>query len=274
MSKPNRTVTTLHLNRLRRISPILAETRRRRPPSATGHATAIRNARQAEVPRSTDSPGHDRAELLDSDGRVNGMPGKLDHRQIRMIQHGGAARQIRRLRTAETVTTELMSLRRFVLRQLGYAADSLAAGEHALALFTELEQTAPDMLSAVGHVPILLNRGAALADLGRATESLVPLARALDAVRAAGAAHREVEIELLVLQGTSLTVLGRFAEAEVLLAQGRRRDAARYARLAEPILRECAEEVPLLVAGSLATCACSSERQRTTWPTRTRRSSA
>ncbi len=227
---------------------------------------------------------------------------------------------------------ELMSLRSFVLRQLGHAAESLAAGEQALAFFTELEQDAPEMLSAVGRVPLLLNRGAALADLGRTAESLTPLAEALAALREAGAAavHRDVEIELLVLQGTSLTLLGRFAEAdaleteaialarkqsgrsarhllttaltnhattltrmrrldeardtvreamavlretdgepvtavqrrrwglplsteaEVLLAQGRREDAARSARRAEPVLREYAAEVPLLVAGSLA----------------------
>ncbi len=227
---------------------------------------------------------------------------------------------------------ELMSLRSFVLRQLGYAAESLAAGEQALAFFTELEQDAPEMLSAVGRVPLLLNRGAALADLGRTAESLAPLAQALAALREAGAAavHRDVEIELLVLQGTSLTLLGRFAEAgaaeaeaiafarkesgraarhllataltnhattltrmrqydealgtvreamavlretdgepvtavqrrrwglplsteaEVLLAVGRREDAARSARRAEPVLREYAAEVPLLVAGSLA----------------------
>ncbi|WP_212841454.1 hypothetical protein [Catellatospora sp. IY07-71] len=227
---------------------------------------------------------------------------------------------------------ELMSLRSFVLRQLGYAAESLAAGEQALAFFTELEQDAPEMLSAVGRVPLLLNRGAALADLGRTTESLAPLAQALAALREAGGAavHRDVEIELLVLQGTSLTLLGRFAEAgaaeteaialarkesgrsarhllstaltnhattltrtrrydealgavreamavlretdgepvtavqrrrwglplsteaEVLLALGRREEAARAARRAEPVLREYAAEVPLLVAGSLA----------------------
>ncbi|MEV4414667.1 hypothetical protein [Catellatospora sp. NPDC049609] len=225
---------------------------------------------------------------------------------------------------------ELMSLRSFVLRQLGYAADSLAAGEQALAFFADLEQDAPEMLSAVGRVPLLLNRGAALADLGRTADSLAPLSRALDALRTSGAVHPEVEVELLVLQGTSLTLLGRFAEAdaaeteaialarketgrsarhllataltnhattltrmrrldealdtvgeamnvlrqvdgepltvpqrrrwglplsteaEILLVQGRRQDAARAARRAEPILREYAAEVPLLVAGSLA----------------------
>ncbi|GAA1363416.1 hypothetical protein GCM10009661_11530 [Catellatospora chokoriensis] len=226
---------------------------------------------------------------------------------------------------------ELMSLRSFVLRQLGHAAESLAAVEQALDLFTELEQTAPEVLSAVGRVPLLLNRGAALADLGRTAESLTPLAQALDVLRAtAPGSHREIEIELLVLRGTSLTLLGRFAdaeaaeteaialartetdrparqllataltnhastltrtrrldealvavgeamdvlraldgepvtaaqrrrwamplstEAEVLLAQGRRADAARSARLAEPILREYAEQAPMLVAGSLA----------------------
>lgn len=227
---------------------------------------------------------------------------------------------------------ELMSLRSFVLRQLGYAAESLAAGEQALAFFTELEQDAPEMLSPVGRVPLLLNRGAALADLGRTAASLEPLAEALAVLRASGTAavHRDVEVELLVLQGTSLTLLGRFGEAaaaekeaialarlqtgrfsrrllataltdhattlirmrhldealstvhaamavlrevdgepvtavqrrrwglplsteaEVLLAQGRREDAAGAARRAEPILREYAAEVPLLVAGSLA----------------------
>ncbi|GAA2366105.1 hypothetical protein Cme02nite_30620 [Catellatospora methionotrophica] len=226
---------------------------------------------------------------------------------------------------------ELMSLRSFVLRQLGLAAESLAAGEQALALFTELEQTAPEVLSAVGQVPLLLNRGAALGDLGRTAESLAPLAQALDVLRtAAPRSHPEIEIELLVLRGTSLTLLGRFAEAEaaeteaidlartqtgraarhllataltnhattltrmrrldealaevgaamavlrdvdgepataaqrrrwamplsteaeVLLAQGRRADAARSARQAEPILREYAERAPALVAGSLA----------------------
>ncbi|WP_155368461.1 tetratricopeptide repeat protein [Catellatospora vulcania] len=226
---------------------------------------------------------------------------------------------------------ELMSLRSFVLRQLGRAAESLAAGEQALDLFTELEQTAPEVLSAVGRVPLLLNRGAALADLGRTADSLAPLGQALDVLRAtAPGGHRDIEIELLVLRGTSLTLLGSFAdaeaaeteaialartqadrptrhllataltnhattltrmrrfdealaavgeakrvlretdgapataaqrrrwgmplstEAEVLLAQGRRADAARSARLAEPILREYAEHAPLLVAGSLA----------------------
>ncbi|MDI1462204.1 tetratricopeptide repeat protein [Catellatospora sp. KI3] len=109
---------------------------------------------------------------------------------------------------------ELMSLRSFVLRQLGRAADSLAAGERALAFFDELAQTAPEVLSAVGRVPILLNRGAALADLGRTAESLPPLSEALAALRAAGGTHHEVEVELLVLRGTSLTLLTRFAEAE------------------------------------------------------------
>jgi tetratricopeptide (TPR) repeat protein len=200
-----------------------------------------------------------------------------------------------------------MSLRSFVLRQLGQAADSLAAADRALVFIAELEQAAPEVLSPVGRVPILLNRGAALADLGRTAESLAPLAQALDILRAGGtAAYREVEIELLVLRGTSLTLLGqldeaeaaemeaialarteqgrsgrhllaaslnshattlmrmrRFAQrrrwgiplstqAEVLLALGRRQDAARAARRAEPIMREYAEEVPLLVAGSLA----------------------
>ncbi|MBV1855914.1 tetratricopeptide repeat protein [Catellatospora tritici] len=230
----------------------------------------------------------------------------------------------------QVLGAELMSLRSFVLRQLGYAADSLAAGERALALFDELAQTAPEVLSAVGHVPILLNRGAALADLGRTAESLPPLAEALETLRASGAAHREVEVELLVLRGTSLTLLTRFdeaeaveleaialartesgramrhllatalsnhattlirmrrhdealvsvgeamavlretdgepvtaaqrrrwwlplsTEAEVLLALGRREQAARSARRAEPILREYADQAPLLVAGSLA----------------------
>lgn len=233
---------------------------------------------------------------------------------------------------AQLLGAELMSLRSFVLRQLGDAAGSLAAGEQALAFFAELEETAPEVLSAVGRVPILLNQGAALADLGRTAESVAPLDRALDVLRAGdAAAHREVEIELLVLRGTSLTLLGRFdeagsaeteaialaraetgrsarlllvtalsnhavtltrqrrldaalaaaqealdvlrevdgepvtvsqrrrwgiplsTEAEVLLALGRREDAARSARQAEPILREYAAEVPLLVAGSLAT---------------------
>lgn len=226
---------------------------------------------------------------------------------------------------------ELMSLRSFVLRQLGRAADSLVAGELALALYADIEQTAPEVLSAVGRVPILLNRGAALADVGRTAESVEPLNRALDALRESGAdAHREVEVELLVLLGTSLTLLGRYAdaeaaeteavalarpeagrsarlllaaaltnyattltrmrrldealdavgeafgvlrefdgepastaqrrrwgiplstEAEILLALGRKADAARTARLAEPIMREYAAEVPLLAAGSLA----------------------
>jgi tetratricopeptide (TPR) repeat protein len=216
---------------------------------------------------------------------------------------------------------ELMSLRSFVLRQLGRAADSLAASEQALELFSELD----GVLSPVGRVPILLNKGASLADLGRTAESLEPLTRALDILRSSDAtAYREVEIELLVLQGTSLTLLGRFAEseaveteaialarpeasrsarhllvaalnnyattltrmrrldealdtvrqalgvlkdmeaerrrwgipltteAEILLALGRKQDAARSARLAEPIMREYAREVPLLVASSLA----------------------
>jgi tetratricopeptide (TPR) repeat protein len=226
---------------------------------------------------------------------------------------------------------ELMSLRSFVLRQLGHAAESLAAGEQALDLFAELEQTAPEVLSAVGRVPLLLNRGAALADLGRTAASLAPLTEALDVLRTtAPDSHREIEIELLVLQGTSLTLLGRFAdaaaaeteaialartqtgraarhllatalanhattltrtrrldealatveesedvlretdgepetavqrrrwamplstEAEILLAQGRREEAARTARRVEPILREYAEQAPLLVEGSLA----------------------
>lgn len=213
---------------------------------------------------------------------------------------------------------ELMSLRSFVLRQIGRAADSLAAGEHALSLFAELEDTLPP----AGRVPILLNQGAALADLGRTAESLAPLARALEVLRANGPGHPEVEIELLVLRGTSLTLLGRFDEAEaaeteaialaqrrttrsarnllvaalnnhattlmrmrrldealatveralgvldeqdgrrwgiplttqaeVLLALGRRAEASRSARRAEPIMREYAAEVPLLVASSLA----------------------
>ncbi|GIG08813.1 hypothetical protein Cco03nite_55130 [Catellatospora coxensis] len=226
---------------------------------------------------------------------------------------------------------ELMSLRSFVLRQLGHAAESLAAGERALDLFAELEQTAPEVLSAVGRVPLLLNRGAALADLGRTAASLAPLEQALDVLRTtAPGSHREIEIELLVLRGTSLTLLARFAdaaaaeteaitlartqtgraarhllataltnhattltrtrhldealamveeagdvlretdgepvtavqrrrwamplstEAEVLLALGRRAEAARTARRAEPILREYAEHAPLLVEGSLA----------------------
>jgi tetratricopeptide (TPR) repeat protein len=226
---------------------------------------------------------------------------------------------------------ELMSLRSFVLRQLGRAAESLEASRSALALIGELEQTAPETLSVVGRVPILLNEGAALADVGRTAESLGPLTTALDALRSGGAAsYREVEIELLVLRGTSLTLLGRFddaqadeaeaitlarnetsrparnllaaalnnyattltrmrrldealiavreamavlrethgdpdtalqrrrwgipltTEAEVLLAMGRKDEAARSARRAEPVMREYAAEVPLLVAGSLA----------------------
>jgi tetratricopeptide (TPR) repeat protein len=216
---------------------------------------------------------------------------------------------------------ELMSLRSFVLRQLGRAADSLAASERAMELFSELDGA----LSPVGRVPILLNMGAALADLGRTAESLPPLTRALDILRSwDAAAYRDVEIELLVLQGTSLTLLGRFAEseaveteaialaraettrsarhllvaalnnyattltrmrrldealdtvrqalgvlrdmdaerrrwgipltteAEILLALGRKQDAARSARLAEPIMREYARDVPMLVASSLA----------------------
>ncbi|WP_212832333.1 hypothetical protein [Catellatospora sp. TT07R-123] len=241
------------------------------------------------------------------------------------------ARAVQDSQLAQVLGAELMSLRAFVLRLLGRPADSLAAGEQALDFFADLAQTAPEVLSAVGHVPILLNRGAALADLGRTEESLAPLGEALDVLRAAGAGHREVEVELLVLRGTSLTLRGRFAEAEAaeaeaialarietgraarhllatalsnyattlirmrrldealaavgeamavlrdvdgepvtasqrrrwwlplsteaeaLLALGRREDAARSARRAEPILREYAEQVPLLVAGSLAT---------------------
>lgn len=226
---------------------------------------------------------------------------------------------------------ELMSLRSFVLRQLGRAAESLQASRFALYLIGELEQTAPETLSVIGRVPILLNEGAALADIGRTAESLAPLTTALDALRSGdAAAYREVEIELLVLRGTSLTLLGRFdaaeadeteaialarnessrparnllaaalnnyattltrmrrlddalatvrqamdvlrethgepetamqrrrwgipltTEAEVLLALGRKEEAARSARRAEPVMREYAAEVPLLVAGSLA----------------------
>lgn len=225
---------------------------------------------------------------------------------------------------------ELMSLRSFVLRQLGHAAAALAAAVLADELYAELAATGPEVLSPTGRVPILLNRGAALADLGRTAESLDPLRLALATLRDSGVVHREIEIELLVLQGTSLTLLGRYAEAEaaetdamtlargepsrsaryllaaalsnrattltrlrrldealasvtaamgvlretdgepvtavqrrrwgiplstqaeVLLAMGRRHDAAASARRAEPILREYAEEAPLLVAGSLA----------------------
>ncbi|NUT37614.1 MAG: hypothetical protein HOV79_31605 [Hamadaea sp.] len=225
---------------------------------------------------------------------------------------------------------ELMSLRSFVLRQLGQAVDALAAADRAERLHDELAATGPELLSPVSRVPILLNRGAALADLGRITESLEPLAQALDLLRAADVQLPEVEIELLVLRGTSLTLLSRYAEAdaaeseaialaravasrparhllaaalsnrattltrlrrldeahaavtaamevlretdgepatavqrrrwsiplsteaEVLLAQGRRAEAAHAARRAEPILREYAEEAPMLVAGSLA----------------------
>lgn len=213
---------------------------------------------------------------------------------------------------------ELMSLRSFVLRQLGRAADSIAASEHALKLFAEVEDTLPPF----GRVPILLNQGAALADLGRTAESLAPLHQALEVVRTNDSGPSDVEIELLVLLGTSLTLLGRYAEAEaveteavalarsgtsrstrnllvaalnnyattltrmrrlddalatirealgvldgeeprrwglpltteaeILLAMGRKADAAQAARRAEPIMREYAAEVPLLVAGSLA----------------------
>jgi tetratricopeptide (TPR) repeat protein len=213
---------------------------------------------------------------------------------------------------------ELMSLRSFVLRQLGHAADGLAASERALKLFGELEETLPP----VGRVPILLNEGAALADLGRTAASLEPLTQALDVLRTNGSGPVEVEIELLVLLGTSLTLLGRFDDAEaveteaiglaeprttrsarhllaaalnnyattltrmrrldealvvvtralgvleegeirrrgiplttraeILLALGRKGDAAQSAREAEPIMREYAAEVPMLVASSLA----------------------
>lgn len=122
---------------------------------------------------------------------------------------------VRQSQLVHVLGAELMSLRSFVLRQLGRAAESLAAGEQALDLFTELEQTAPEVLSAVGRVPLLLNRGAALADLGRTADSLAPLGQALDVLRAATpGGHRDIEIELLVLRGTSLTLLGRFADAE------------------------------------------------------------
>jgi tetratricopeptide (TPR) repeat protein len=226
---------------------------------------------------------------------------------------------------------ELMSLRSFVLRQLGHAADSLVAGERALGFFAELEQIAPEVLSGIGRVPIMLNRGAALADVGRTAESIEPLTTALDLLSTyGGGAYLDMEIELLVLRATSFTLLGRFAEAEadetraialartadarptrhllaaalnnrattlnrlrrldealdavdqamdvlrdldgepvtaaqsrrwgipltteaeILLALGRRQDAAQSARRAEPIMREYAGEVPLLVAGSLA----------------------
>jgi len=237
---------------------------------------------------------------------------------------------VQRSELVHLLGAELMSLRSFVLRQVGRAADSVAAADQAMLLFADLEATAPETLSAVGRVPILLNRGAALADLGRTAESVTPLTLALDLLRASGTVHREVEIELLVLRGTSNTLLGRFTEAasdeteaitlagtqsspaarhllaaalnnygttltrmgrlnealnavgkamrvlretdgepvtafqrrrwgiplstkaEILLALGRRADAARSARLAEPIMREYAEELPDLVAGSLA----------------------
>ncbi|WP_027346329.1 tetratricopeptide repeat protein [Hamadaea tsunoensis] len=231
---------------------------------------------------------------------------------------------VQRSEMVHLLGAELMSLRSFVLRQLGRAADSLAASSAALTYFGELDQVAPGMLSKAGRVPILLNEGAALADLGRTAESLVPLTDALDLVRAGGG-PRDVETELLVLRSTSLTLLGRFDEAadddaqaiaiartgsgratrnllvaalsnhattltrqrrldealsavdealrvleeagendrrrwgiplttraEILLAQGRRAEAAGSARLAEPIMREYAQEVPLLVASSLA----------------------
>ncbi len=232
---------------------------------------------------------------------------------------------------AMVLGVELLSLRSFVLRLMGHAADSLAASRRAETMFHEAHQLAPETLSVIGRVPILLNQGAALADLGRVTDSLEPLSRALQILRAEDpGAHRAVQIELLVLRGTSLTLLGRFdeaqaaeaeaialarpesgkparhllvtaltnhattltrmrrldeahetlreamrvlrdvdgeptlpverrrwaiplsTEAEILLAQGHKAQAARSARLAEPIMREYAEEAPQLVAGSLA----------------------
>jgi tetratricopeptide (TPR) repeat protein len=237
---------------------------------------------------------------------------------------------VQRSEIVHLLGAELMSLRSFVLRQVGRAAESVEAADQAMLLFADLEATAPEALSAVGRVPILLNRGAALADLGRTAESVTPLSLALDLLRASGTVNRELEIELLVLRGTSNTLLGRFGEAEtdeteaimlarvqssrparhllaaalnnyattltrmrrldealeavgeamsvlrevdgepitayqrrrwgiplsteaeILLALGRKADAARSARLAEPIMREYAEELPDLVAGSLA----------------------
>ncbi|NUR72561.1 MAG: hypothetical protein HOU81_17225 [Hamadaea sp.] len=237
---------------------------------------------------------------------------------------------VQRSEMVHLLGAELMSLRSFVLRQVGRAADALAAADQALLFFADLEATAPEALAAVGRVPILLNRGAALADLGRTPDSVLPLTLGLDLLRSSGTVHRELEAELLVLRGTSNTLLGRFTEAEqdeteaitltraqptraarhllaaalnnyattltrmrrldealasvgeamgvlrevdgepttafqrrrwgiplsteaeILLALGRREDAARSARLAEPIMREYAEELPDLVAGSLA----------------------
>ncbi|MCP2322889.1 tetratricopeptide (TPR) repeat protein [Hamadaea flava] len=237
---------------------------------------------------------------------------------------------VQRSEMVHLLGAELMSLRSFVLRQVGRAADSIAAADQALLFFADLEAVAPEALSAVGRVPILLNRGAALADIGRTAESVTPLTLALDLLRSSGTIHRELEVELLVLRGTSNTLLGRFTEAEqdeteaitlaraqssraarhllaaalnnyattltrmrrldealdsvgaamgvlreidgepatafqrrrwgiplsteaeILLALGRKADAARSARLAEPIMREYADELPDLVAGSLA----------------------
>lgn len=290
--------------------------------SSGDHATAIRIARELEAEYATDLTTLIWVRL--NLARWLAVQHRPDRRAalgvLDAAEQNWRSPEIQRSELVHVLGAELMSLRSFVLRQLGHAADSLAASEDALRLFGELDET----LSPVGRVPILLNEGAALADLGRTADSLAPLERALDILRTNDSGPREVEIELLVLRGTSLTLLGRFDEAqaveneaielagaetsrsarqllaaaltnhattltrmrrldealdavtralgvlenmraqrrrwgiplttraEILLALGRKGDAARTAREAEPIMREYAADVPMLVASSLA----------------------
>ncbi|MFD0591417.1 hypothetical protein ACFQZ4_01535 [Catellatospora coxensis] len=139
------------------------------------------------------------------------------------------------------IEIELLVLRGTSLTLLARFADAAAAETEAITLArTQTGRAARHLLATA-----LTNHATTLTRTRHLDEALAM-------VEEAGDVLRETDGEPVTAVQRRRWAMPLSTEAEVLLALGRRAEAARTARRAEPILREYAEHAPLLVEGSLA----------------------